>query len=457
MDADREGTGMKDRLLAAAAALWILLPSPPAAAGDAPEKEPSPKSAGKVCAWKSKGGLRYEYFVPGKYDPAKGANLTFILHGTGLDRRWGFANHAGGEFRPDDVVVSPDGPTPVNNRLWANEADDLQALHDLQEEMKKVFKVRQVFVYGHSQGAFFAFLYAATFPKEVAGALGQAGGIWTNTPLTSENKDLHMVLMHGTADPVVPFSNSRGGWDFLLERGYANAHLRALEGWNHWPNAFFAAQELAWLEGMTTADPERAVASLEHFEKIDEKEAIDFSGWYGVAKRVASMDGVPTDVKARAAADMNAVEDLAKGHATAIRLGAGKEPKLEAKPWIGQAIRFLRDFPGVPACDDLAKEWTKVLDLHKDKGVNALRQHYQVRQRDPKKAFEAGVRAVRDGFLYYECADPIFLKALDDWEKDAKKLKLDPAALKGYRQCVEPYVDALKKGLAEYLGLNRKV
>jgi len=448
---------MRGFLLAVAAALCAVPPAFPAPAGETPEKEPGPKNAGKVYAWKSRGGLRYEYFVPEKYDPAKGANLVFILHGTGLDRRWGFANHEGGSFRPDDVVVSPDGPTQTpNNRLWANEPDDLQALHDLQEEMKKTFRVRQVFVYGHSQGAFFAFLYAATFPKEVAGALGQAGGVWTNTPLTSENRDLALVLMHGAADPVVPFSNSMGGWEFLRDRGYGNAHVRALEGWNHWPNAFHAAQELAWIEGTTTADPERACAALAHFDGIDEKENIDFSGWYGVAKRVAAMEGVPAEAKARAAADAKAVEDLAKGHADAIRAGAGKEPRLEAKPWIGQAIRFLRDFTGVPAREELAKEWAKLLEQHRDRGVDALRQHYQVRQRDPRKAFEAGVRAVHEGFLHYECADPLFLKALEDWEKDAKKLKLDPAVLKAYRLSVVPYREALEKGLREYQGLNRK-
>lgn len=429
----------------------------PALGEETPEREPGPQAGGKVYAWKSKGGLRYEYCVPAAYDPAKGANLVFILHGTGLDRRWGFANHPAGEFRPDDLVVSPDGPTPQGtSRLWADDPKDIAALHDLQAEMQKTFKVRQVFVYGHSQGAFFAFLYASTFPKEVTGALGQAGGVWKNTPLDSENKDQPLVLMHGTADPVVPYANSQGGRDFLLDRGHARTHLRALEGWNHWPNAFHAGQELAWLEGVTTADPDRAAAALAQFEKIEVKEAIDFSAYHAVAKRVAGMEGVPDAVKARAAADAAAVEALAAKQAEAIRSGAGREMKLEAKPWIGQAMRFLRDFAGVPAREDLAKEWGKALDQHKDKAVDALRQYYQVRARDPKKAFECGVRAVHDGFLHYECADPAFLKSLEDWERDAKRLKIDPAIVKAYHQSVGPYAEALQKGLEEYTKLNKQ-
>lgn len=445
-------------LLAGLAAALATAGTPAAGAAETPEKAPSPKTGGKVCAWKSKGGLRYEYFVPERYDPEKGANLTFILHGTGLDRRWGFANHEAGDFRPEDVVVSPDGPTPVNNRLWANEADDIQALHDLQGELGGIFKVRQVFVYGHSQGAFFAFLYAATYPKEVAGALGQAGGVWTNTPLTSENRGLAMVLMHGTADPVVPFSNSKGGHEFLLKQGYSLAHLRALEGWNHWPNAFHAGQELAWIEGMTTGDPARAEASLRHFEEVREKEALDFAALHSVGRRLAAMAGAPEEARNRGEAAAAAVEQLASGHAEAIRAGAGKEGagKFDGKPWIGHAIRFLRDFQGVPACDALAKDWDRTMVQHREKAVEELRDFYRTRRGDAKKAFEAGVRAVQVGFLHYECADPDFLKTLEGFAKDAKKNRLDPAAMKAYRQFVEPYAKALEDGGRDYAGLNRK-
>ncbi len=38
--------------------------------------------------------------------------MTLILHGSNLSAGWGFWNHKAGEFRADDVVVSPDGSTP---------------------------------------------------------------------------------------------------------------------------------------------------------------------------------------------------------------------------------------------------------------------------------------------------------------------------------------------------------
>ena len=108
---------MRPVLAAAVVALGNLAgaaaPAAPAPSGGAPEAAPGPDSKGRVLAWKSKGGLAYEYFVPASYDPERGANLVLVFHGTGLDRRWTFANHPAGTFRPDDIVVSPDGQHAV--------------------------------------------------------------------------------------------------------------------------------------------------------------------------------------------------------------------------------------------------------------------------------------------------------------------------------------------------------
>ena len=94
---------------------WIAcaLASVAAAADKTKQRDPTaPRAKGEVYEWKSKDGLVYRYRLPKKYDQEKGCNLTMILHGSNLDRRWGFANHSYKTFRPDDLVVSPDGTTP---------------------------------------------------------------------------------------------------------------------------------------------------------------------------------------------------------------------------------------------------------------------------------------------------------------------------------------------------------
>src|SRR5690606_36754030 len=113
-----------------------------------------------------------------------GANLTLVLHGNGLDHRWTFWNHPKDEFRADDIVVSPDGTTAHAgtgaNEFLAGESD-IARVKALIEELKATWNVRQVFLYGHSQGAFFVFLFAGAEPELVDGVVGHAGGVWNGT------------------------------------------------------------------------------------------------------------------------------------------------------------------------------------------------------------------------------------------------------------------------------------
>lgn len=331
-----------------------LMPATAPAAGERAAREPSADAKGEVFQWKSADGLAYEYFVPKGYDAAKGANLLLMLHGSNLTRMWSFANHEAGVFRPDDVIVSPDGTT-ANGSGGFNFLDsdkDLKRLHALHEELKKKFKVNATFVYGHSQGSFFSFLYAGAFPQDVQGVVGQASGVWGGTARTAKHHHQAIALMHGTADPVVPYVQSVGGLASYREAKYPLAHLRSLEGWNHWPHQDQTAQELAWCEGMTSADPARVAVSFETLDAMPAGEGWnrDFPALYQVAKRLASMAGADAAVKERAASRAAAIEAAAKAHADAIAasLGKSKGDKLEDAAWVGHVALFLRDWAGVP-------------------------------------------------------------------------------------------------------------
>jgi poly(3-hydroxybutyrate) depolymerase len=435
--------------------------SPAVSDGDRPQKDPATRAAGEVFEWKSADGLAYEYYVPKSYDPAKGANLLLILHGSNLTRHWGFANHAAGEFRPDDVVVCPDGTTSNGQSgfNFLNAAKDLQRLHALHEELKKTFKVNATYLYGHSQGSFFSFLYAGAYPDDVQGLVGQASGVWSGTAASPKQHRQAIVLMHGTADPVVPYAQSVGGLSFYREAKFPMAHLRSLEGWNHWPTQQQTAQELAWCEGMTSADPARVQASLDAIEAVEVGEgwSRDAAALWLVAKRAASMESASAALKERAAKSAAAVEALAKAHADAIAasLGKGKGDKVEDAAWVGHLAYFLRDFDGVPACDALAKEWADRLAKHKSEGVKALKEFYRTSKKDPAKAFPAGVEAIREGFLWHECCDGEFLNTLTGWRADAAKLKLGKADLKAYDDVVPAFTSGRKKGFDEYAQINR--
>jgi pimeloyl-ACP methyl ester carboxylesterase len=454
-------TGFAAAVLAAAAA-FAGVRTDAAGAGEAEQKAPGPKTTGQVYGWKSADGLVYEYFVPRGYDPAKGAGLTLVLHGSNLDHRWGFANHKAGEFRKDDVVVCPDGTT-ANGKGGFNflqNEKDLQRLKALQDELRKTFKVNATYVYGHSQGSFFSFLYAGAYPEDVQGVVGQASGVWIGTEATPKHHHQAIALMHGTADPVVPYVQSVGGLDFYREAKYPLTHLRSLQDWNHWPTEPQTELELAWCEGMTSADPARVAASFATLEPVEPGGGFDrdAAALYEVAKRIATVEGVPAEVKSRAAKTAAEVEDVAKRHVESIAasIAKGKGEKLEDAAWVGHLPTFLRDFDGVPPCDALAKEWADRLAKQKKDAQASLREFYRNRQKDPAKAFAAGVDAIRAGFLWCECTDGEFLKTLAGWKADAAKLKIGKADLKAYDDVVPVFVSARKKGLDAYASVNRK-
>ena len=445
-----------------AVAVVLLLSNASAGADEHPQKDPSTRPLGEICTWKSSEGLVYEFFVPKSYDAAKGANLLLILHGSNLDRRWGFANHTAGEFRPDDVIVCPDGTTQNPQKTGFNflhDAKDLQRLHALHEELKKTFKVNATFLYGHSQGSFFSFLYAGAFADDVQGLVGQASGVWSGTAASAKQHKQAISLMHGTADPVVPYVQSAGGLTFYREAKFPIAHLRSLEGWNHWPHQTQTAQQLAWCEGMTTVNPERLAASLDTLEgaKPGEGWDRDAPALCQVARRIGTLDAAPAPLKERAAKSVAAMEALAKAHADAIAasLGKGKGDKVEDAAWVGHVAYFLRDFDGLPACDALAKDWADRVAKHKAEGIKSLKEFYRTSRKDPAKAFPAGVEAIREGFLWCECADAEFLNTLTGWRNDAAKLKLGKADLKAYDDVVPAFVAGRKKGFEEYAKINR--
>jgi poly(3-hydroxybutyrate) depolymerase len=426
-------------------------------AAQAAPKEPGPKSTGKVYEWKSQDGLRYHYYLPKTYDPDAEINLTFILHGSNVDRRWGFANHSAGTFRPDDLVVSPDGTTS-NGKGGFNSLQgqaDLKRLHALHEELKAAFKVRATYLYGHSQGSFFSFFYAGAYPEDVQGLVGQASGVWMGTRATKKHHHQAVVLMHGTADPVVPYGQSVGGLTFYRDAKYPHVRLRSLDGWNHWPTQLQTEQQLAWCEGMTTSDVTRIAAA---FDVLDgAKGVVDPVALYQVAERASKMDGVAAGVVKKATAAMAEIEGCAAKHASLIRKSSGKKTKkLVRKPWIGHLPLFLRHFNGVPACDQLAADWEDAIKAQGKAASKHATSFWKDRDAKPARAFKSGLKLVQDAFLTRASENEEVLGDLEEWAKAGKKLGIGKGDLKLFKTTVPVLREARAKGRKAFDKVGRR-
>lgn len=437
----------------------------PALAGDVKSKALSAKDGGEIYEAKSADGLTFWWRGPASYDEARGAGLTLILHGSNLTHEWGFANHDAKTFRPDDVVVSPDGTT-ANGKGGFNFLDgkkDADRLHALIEEVKKVWKVRGVYLYGHSQGSFFALHYAGLYPQDVQGIVAHASGLWRQSSIGKAGHGQAIVLMHGTQDPVVPYDQSVGGIAALTEAGYPLLRLRSLEGWNHWPaehngEVRHTSQQLAWVEGMTTTDPARLEACFQTLLPGDGKEQKaehDWAGLWSLARRLSALEQCPAPLKERAAKAVTIVEALAEAHTQAlsrVKVGAA----FDKQDWVGHLPIFLRAFRGVPAAEALASTWKDALDKQQKEGLDGLRRYWQNREKKPAEAFEAGCAAVAAGFLTYLCQDREMLTQLKTWHGDAKKLKLSKAALKSYDAVAADLLKTFGDGWKAFADLNAK-
>lgn len=444
-------------LLLASALVVVAAPevaSGAAAADETEERAPGPRAKGKKLAWKSGDGLRYEYFIPKSYDSKRGATLLFILHGSNLDRRWGFANHESGKFRPDDIIVCPDGTTPngqggFNFRQADRDANRLKAIHS---DFIKNFKIRTAYLYGHSQGAFFAHFYAGLNADKVRGVLAHAGGVWVGTRTGKKHYHQAISIMHGSADPVVAYSMALESARFYREAGYPAVHLRTLADWNHWPNQDQAAQQLAWIEGMESFEPERIIKAFEAL--VDWKGERDEVALYGVATRLAGMKaGVKREAKQRAAKVADGVNALAGRHAAAIEKGMGRSRKsvrLEKKAWIGHLHLFLQEFDGLPACDEFRKKWKKRLENHLHEARRSADEYHRYRNQDVPRAFVAGVDIVAKAFLAEGYLDKGLLDNLAAWQKDAQTLGISKSQTRYYDQTVPVFVAAKELGKAAF-------
>jgi predicted esterase len=432
----------------------------------------SPKAGGdRVLEGKTADGLVFAWRGPKRYDPEAGVGVTILLHGSGGDHRWGFANHKFETFRPDDLVLVPDGTSPNGSSfLFLPDPKDGKRLHALIGEAKKAFKVRGVYLYGHSQGSFYAFHYAGEYPDDVDGVVGHASGIWAQSKTDADGHRQALVVMHGTQDPVVPYFQSEFSYKRLRDAGYPMVRMVPLEGWNHWPAEHNAAGgtthtslQLAWVEGMTTKDARRLEACLDVLADVKDKTEHDWAGLWSLATHAqsAAFAGEATRTRAKKAAAV--VEALAKRHAEALDDVKPGSPA-DGKPWMAHLPLFLRQFAGVPAREELAAKWKTVVEEHEKRGAAHFEKWWDKkgREKDVPEAFDEGIATIAEGFLWCRAQDRVVdgqgwsgvQVVLRGWHRDAKKHKLSKKALKDF-EVVEMLEAAWKKGWEAYAEVCR--
>ncbi|HEV8112183.1 MAG TPA: alpha/beta hydrolase [Planctomycetota bacterium] len=457
----------KSAVLAVLASVGLAVVAAPRAPVDEPVGKPPDSMATPLTAfaWKSVNGLRYVWWLPKGYDPAAPRNMTVICHGVRLDYRWGYWNFKPGLFRPDDVVISVDGPSPDGeDRLFSKDKKDFDAFAAFLTEMKRTFSVDRILLYGHGQGGLFALSFAGDHSDLVAGVVAHGTGEKNGFETGVDPRKVAIALLHGTADADASYAQILDRRDAYAKLGCSLLLLRRLDRCGHEPNPVRAAEALAWCQGMTASKPEEALACALELLRVkpadvqDRETKVAFSAARDVLRRIekkgpAPFTDVPEDVATKAGEWIKKVEDAGTEHLAAIRTGwkSKRVPKLDGGAWLGHLVPLREDFRGVDSVEAFVKEsgYDAMAFAHAKAAEPILA--IWVGNKDPKKLFEKVVDDI--GKMYLYDGFPFdFAEKMKEWFKNQRKLVLSVTAVKKYAD-FEAWEKGWHDGLAEYVAL----
>ncbi|MBK7810623.1 MAG: T9SS type A sorting domain-containing protein [Saprospiraceae bacterium] len=168
------------------------------------------------------GGIErnYRLYLPKNYSSSRPSALVFNLHGYGSNAT---EQEIYGNFRPiadtaGFIIVHPNGTNDPNGSPYWNvgliqsNVDDLGFLEALIDSLDKSYPIdhKKVFSTGMSNGGFMSLLLACQSNKFAA--VASVTGTMTKLlpPNCQPSKAIPVMLIHGTADAVVPYLGNAG-------------------------------------------------------------------------------------------------------------------------------------------------------------------------------------------------------------------------------------------------------
>jgi predicted esterase len=367
---------------------------------------PGPKvPRGEVLEWTSAQGQPYWYRVPKKVEEGNPPSLILMLHGTGMPWGWAFWNYpiASGAFRGDDIVVAPEGLTPGGGKTFnfVQGPKDGEQIAGIIQAFNKAFPIDRVYLYGHSQGAFFCYWFAGEHPELIDGIVAHAGNVLSvKHPKLAKSK-VGIGILHGEADAVVPVACAYRTEKIYREQGYEKVKLYVVEGLTaqsgHWPLPKQVSEMLAWLDQVTAKTPGQAIeTALSELAKEAPDVAViadAVARGADLLKRYRGDDKDPLGDRLSLLEDF--IEAAVRAHAAALLADeAVADRKLPFGPWVGH-------FRAVQAAFADARTWKKEM---KAALTLAKKQQRKVASglravASGRRGFAAAVKALAGGYL----------------------------------------------------------
>ena len=375
---------------------------------EAERVEPSDSAPkGEVLEWTSAQGQPYWYRLPKKIDAKRPPALVLMLHGSNVPYQWAFWNYpiAAGQFRGGDIVVAPEGMTPgagegVFNIVQGKQDGDQIA--GLIRYFRDRFPVGRVYLYGHSQGAFFAYWFAGEYPELVDGIVAHAGNVLDVRHTDLSREKVAIGILHGEVDQVVSVECAYRTHEIYEKEGYAKLKLYVVEGLReqagHWPLPEQAGEMFEWLDQVCVRTPGQAVsvALSELGEEQPELAVVAdaLADARALLKRYREKDA---DELAARVAELGAwMETAAAAHAERLLAEpAVAERALPDGPWSMHFVRAERAFRATDAWQDAMKAVRKAAAKH-DKAVDKALKGLG---KPSRGSFRAAAEALDEGYL----------------------------------------------------------
>lgn len=430
--------------------------------------------------------LRYTFALPEGFKPDEPRNLVIVLHGLGVDYRWGHARLAPGAFRPADIVVCVDGTSEADDamRIFRLDNADAVVMRDFILEASRRFPTNRIILVGYRQGARFAVLFAGAFPRLIDGVVAIASGTAEGMPMTGGVQAVPLVLAHGTADEETPYALSLDAVNALTSQGHVMAMLRRLPGIDTLPDPAVLNPCVDWVTAMMTDDPRQALATarallrplgkaspvppafhmaraiLRRFE-VDPKAKREpgKNRVYAFLAKPGEEHEVTPELKKEAWDLALLIESHAQRHVQALKESGLKDPADLDKPIparLGHLLALREDFRGVDSVEaylttlGFAERWTAhaeaALDIWGLFGDNA--------PTSPAARLDQAASAIPKAYLY-EPMPPGFFAATVQWGAAEGPGAPSPDA-KARAKVIEEWARAIEDGEKAYRDLWRE-
>lgn len=392
------------------AAFLFCLPASESAAQEKADEIVAPSSdvpVGKTLEWQTPEGRPYWYRIPRKIKASDPPALILFLHGTGGSHGWAFWNYrlADGNFRKDDILVSPDGLSPGRNGTFnfMQGKKDGDQLAGLITRFQEEFPIGRVYVYGHSQGAFFTYWFAGEYPELVDGIIAHAGNVLQVQHPKLAKEKIAVAILHGEADAVVTVECAYRTHGIYQEQGYRKLKLQIVEGLTeqsgHWPLPSEVLKLLDWLDQVSEKTASQAVTI--GMEAIAGAEPDLVLIRTSVQEAKGLLKGVEGEERAHLDLRIGKMEEfLARArdvHIThLVESGDGFDMKLGFRAWAPHFARINQAYVADPVWKAAMKKPQKEAKKHAKAVDKALE---QLGGEVDKKDFSAGIKALEKGFL----------------------------------------------------------